>query len=363
MTNDRLQSLDFLRGVAILCVILFHTFIIFDPRIKAVSLLAAQGVYGVQLFFFVSSLTMCLKWRERSDEYRAFLKFYLRRFFRIAPPFWLAMIGYLSLNGTGPSSWSPTGIGLHQILLTAFFLHGFWPDAINTIVPGGWSIAVEMTFYAIFPFLACINASSLTLMCVAFAVYLLNVAIAQPLLNVVFAGQDPTVMAGFIYFQFLNQAPVFLIGMAIFKLVTEEHQIPMPYIVLAVGWLALAFFLRGVLYIHSSPFFWLIVAALAVSVLFCVSKDVSFRPIDRIGQLSYSTYLTHFAIIQTVETLFIALGLELHSLAAFVSALILTVALCYVCASLLEATVEKWSALAGRWLIFKMSRMTSPHYV
>src|SRR6266436_2759960 len=160
MASGRLQSFDFLRGVAILGVVVFHVFLNFDPQVKVISALAGLGVYGVQLFFLVSALTMSLMWDRRSGEDRPIIKFYIRRFFRIAPPFWLAIIGYLILSGAAPSSGWPSGIDLRHIAMTSTFLHGFWPDTINTVVPGGWSIAVEMTFYAVFPFIVAVNKSS-----------------------------------------------------------------------------------------------------------------------------------------------------------------------------------------------------------
>lgn len=36
---------------------------------------------------------------------------------------------------------------------TLFFLNGLNPDWIETLVPGGWTVAVEMMFYLILPFL------------------------------------------------------------------------------------------------------------------------------------------------------------------------------------------------------------------
>src|ERR1700726_1235091 len=96
---SRYPTLDFLRGIAILGVLSFHVFIIFDVDNSFVRAVMVQGVYGVQLFFFVSSFTMCLMWDLRSGESRRAVKFYIRRFFRIAPPFWLVIAGYLWLNG------------------------------------------------------------------------------------------------------------------------------------------------------------------------------------------------------------------------------------------------------------------------
>jgi exopolysaccharide production protein ExoZ len=354
MASGRLQSFDFLRGVAILGVVVFHVFLNFDPHIKVISALAGLGVYGVQLFFMVSALTMSLMWDRRSGEDRPIIKFYIRRFFRIAPPFWLAIMGYLLLNNIGQPAGVPSGIGLRHIATTATFLHGFWPDTINTVVPGGWSIAVEMTFYAVFPFIVALNATSTTLTVAAFAVYVANIALISPFFGMVFSKQPADILSEFLYYQFFYQAPIFLIGMALFKVITRDGQKAYPFAAIILSWLAAAFLLKGVLSVHSSPFFWLAVSALVTFTWICLRNDVFFTPIDRLGKVSYSTYLTHFAIIQMVKFLFAMLSIDMHSLAAFFGALALTIAFCYIIAAFLQVTLETWSSKMGVWLIRKL---------
>ena len=39
------------------------------------------------------------------------------------------------------------------MILTALFLHGWHPETINSVVPGGWSIAAETSFYLLLPLL------------------------------------------------------------------------------------------------------------------------------------------------------------------------------------------------------------------
>jgi exopolysaccharide production protein ExoZ len=358
--DDRVRSLDFLRGVAILGVVAFHVVLSFGPRDNAASTLAGLGVYGVQLFFVISALTMCLMWLRRAAESHAVTKFYVRRFFRIAPPFWLAIVGYTAMNGMGPSRWSPDGIELRQLLATSAFMHGIWPDTINTVVPGGWSIAVEMMFYATFPLISAVELSALALGAAAFATYLLNITIVEPLLSVVFSDQSPKLLSEFLYFQFFNQAPIFLIGMAVFRLLSERKEDRLVALILC--WIIVAFALKFGLSIHASPFFWLAVSALAIFAWLSLRYGVSLGPINFFGQVSYSIYLSHFAVIQFAEFAFREMSLNNHTLASFGAALILVLALCSAVGALLRKTIEAWSSKLGKLFIRKFVDKPTGHF-
>ena len=112
------------------------------------------GAFGVQLFFVASAFTLFSSLAQRSrSEARPTLNYFLRRLFRIAPPFWLAILFYVWRDGMGSRSWAPHGIRPATVLATAAFAHGWTPTMINSVVPGGWSIAVEMNFYLIVPIL------------------------------------------------------------------------------------------------------------------------------------------------------------------------------------------------------------------
>jgi peptidoglycan/LPS O-acetylase OafA/YrhL len=110
VNTPRINTLDFLRGVAILsviCVICVHVSSAFPIGVRYLDAALGFGRFGVQLFFFVSALTMCHMWELRRDEANPAMKFYIRRFMRIAPLFWLAIPVYLLFNGTGQSYWAP----------------------------------------------------------------------------------------------------------------------------------------------------------------------------------------------------------------------------------------------------------------
>ncbi|MCX7309105.1 MAG: acyltransferase family protein, partial [Afipia sp.] len=145
--QKKYDFVDALRGIAVLLVVLAHT-----PVPNSLLALNIAGAYGVQLFFVVSAFTLFLSLSaRRNTESNPVLFFFLRRFFRIAPAFYFAMLFYLMKDGTGATPWAPQGIQSWQIISTLLFINGWLPDSINAVVPGGWSIAVEMTFYLFVP--------------------------------------------------------------------------------------------------------------------------------------------------------------------------------------------------------------------
>lgn len=137
MSNRELAWIDALRGYAVLGVVIVHS----GSPYPELGASMGWGARGVQLFFVVSAFTLCLSWNSRHEGVAAF---FLRRFLRIAPMFWVALAYYVWAAPAGTyQTW--------QVAITAAFLHGFHPDTINSLVPGDWSIAVEMGFYLLFP--------------------------------------------------------------------------------------------------------------------------------------------------------------------------------------------------------------------
>ena len=115
--QERLASLDFLRGISILGVIAVHTGAAFPTPWAALNSALATGRFGVQIFFLVSAYTMCLMWQKRVGEKAPIRKFYIRRFLRIAPLFWLAVFVYFVARR------HPLLSSIQQLLLSLSFLH------------------------------------------------------------------------------------------------------------------------------------------------------------------------------------------------------------------------------------------------
>src|SRR5262249_45825966 len=126
MDVEHLRSIDAVRGWAIFGVIIAHVSTMssagpFQP-------LAQLGLRGVQLFFSASALTLFLAFHRRKSEPASIRNYFIRRFFRIAPFYYLACASWLAYLGTGPNGTAPNGVSRLTILLTPLFLNGWHPE-------------------------------------------------------------------------------------------------------------------------------------------------------------------------------------------------------------------------------------------
>lgn len=141
---NRVAVLDYLRGLAALSVVLFHTdkwvYGIWNPG----TFFGKCGVYAVSLFFVLSGLTLTLVYKDKINDWRKdIFLFWTKRFRRIFPLLWLATTATLLLEKPLWSFW--------QIMLNYTGLFGFF-DPAGDIALGAWSIGDELVYYAVFPF-------------------------------------------------------------------------------------------------------------------------------------------------------------------------------------------------------------------
>ena len=155
----KLEYITILRGLAILAVLMVHV----EQQSSGVAYLhpyiisiIENGSRGVQLFYILSAFTLFRSFKLRSTTESSPIKnYFIRRFFRIAPLYYLAIIYYLWQDGTGPRYWlgNAPKITNSNIISNVFFLHGLNPYWITSLVPGGWSVTVEVMFYLCVPIL------------------------------------------------------------------------------------------------------------------------------------------------------------------------------------------------------------------
>ena len=144
--KEHIPSLDGLRAVSILLVFVSHC--------KLEKLV--PGGLGVTLFFFLSGfLITTLLRQEFENRGRISLRnFYLRRIFRIWPPFYLVLLASTALTLLGVLSGHVSWAGLASQLLHFANYNLIW---LHNDIPVGtgvyWSLAIEEHFYLLFPML------------------------------------------------------------------------------------------------------------------------------------------------------------------------------------------------------------------
>jgi exopolysaccharide production protein ExoZ len=304
-----LDYIDALRGYAILGVIAVHASQSVPQLEWPLRLLADQGARGVQLFFVVSALTLMLSWNERRD---GVLPFYVRRIFRIAPMFWLAMAFFMVAEAFALPVvyWSPLSISWATIFATATFTFGLHPQTIRSIVPGGWSIADEMTFYLLFPLLvATLRSWPAAVLALIAAVCLSMLMAALARVGWLFPQLDRDLVGEFVYVSFSNQFPAFVGGILVYHLLRE---FPAPasrntlrfgllasaIAIVAVPFLATALHSRSVPTTYLMPDTYVLPFALCT---WCLAKGGGGLIVNRaalyLGKVSYSAYFVHFPVL------------------------------------------------------------------
>ena len=339
----RMVGLDSLRGLAILAVIAFHVGLDF-PAGGVVGTIAAMGYNGVQLFFVVSAISMCYMWNQRRGEPAPVRSFLIRRLCRIAPPFWFGIVFYVLWRKLGLMGGAVSPL---DVACTALFLHGFVPSMINLVVPGGWSIAVEVGFYLLFPLMILRLRSVGQRMVFAALCYAACTVAATAVRHL--AGPSIEV---FLYYSLLTQLPVFVVGMVVYSLAVERESVPWATLaVTSVCWLVVAWIIRaqGGL---GRPAFWFEVFLMAVFSALIIGRFES-RILAFAGRFSYSAYLFHFAVLGLLS---LAVPRRLHQgPAAFAIAFALTCLGTTVIAWVSSKTLEASSIAYGRKLVKRLN--------
>ncbi len=160
----RIPQIDGLRAIAILLVISFHY--INNQLTGSVSALAkffyfitSFGWAGVDLFFVLSGFligTILIANRQK-DNY--FFTFYIRRFVRIIPNYYLLIFVFIVVSQISIFSTDYFVSGNQNIPTWSYFLmvHNIYMAALhnmgNSAMSVTWSIGIEEQFYLIIPFI------------------------------------------------------------------------------------------------------------------------------------------------------------------------------------------------------------------
>ncbi len=158
--SNRNQSIDALRAIAALAILIHHNWIPqgvgFRPYDVFLNFFHEYGFFGIDLFFILSGF--CIHWGNSKPGLEFNTQHYvLRRWWRIYPPYFfalgLAVIINIFTNGFkwhsgGDISWR--NFGAMPVLSHVFLVHNLSSVTNGSISGPFWTIAVEAQYYLIY---------------------------------------------------------------------------------------------------------------------------------------------------------------------------------------------------------------------
>jgi peptidoglycan/LPS O-acetylase OafA/YrhL len=144
---NKLSFIESLRGLLAIWVLIYHFINTYQNRYIS---LIPPGAIAVDFFMVISGFLMTLNLLKKDDrgEKLGFNSNYfnhlLRRFFRIAPLFYVcyAIPFFFGYN-----------TDINDFLLHLTFLFGLFPEHVSRNAIPDWSLSLEMQFYFIIPFI------------------------------------------------------------------------------------------------------------------------------------------------------------------------------------------------------------------
>jgi peptidoglycan/LPS O-acetylase OafA/YrhL len=311
MSINRITSLDGLRGIAALSVVLFHInhsgYNIFN-----------SGYFAVDLFFEMSGYVLALNYANAVGDISSVKRFYRNRAWRLLP---LHVVGCLLgivmlvfqtkagniLNG----DYLSLGVLLKNLLLLPDFGHrsiiiggALVNDALFPVNDPAWSLHFELLISLIFPVLIFLHARNASARYTIIIVFLVTFVSYCLWLKQISPGSE----SGNYYGGILRALSEFSIGVGIYYIRKRRRELSNYYIGFIYIVVMCTFSIPHVRFLI--PIAWFIciflIYPLAIYSLSCfvIKPDSKFDKVMRVlGDLSYPVYILHFPIYVIFELL------------------------------------------------------------
>jgi peptidoglycan/LPS O-acetylase OafA/YrhL len=355
--DEESAFLNLFRGFAALWVAVAHCFIWGGVALPMI----ADPKKAVDLFMVISGFLMVYQSDRRKAEpfsWKTWRRFYLRRYFRIAPAYYVALAAMAALwpliapamdnlQHLHFANWSQDHVygplyqdfGPLSLLLHATFLFGLVPSySFSTNLPD-WSLSLEMQFYAVFP-LIYMAARRFPMWRVAVAILVVSVVLTRVYW---FGGsrglwpyyEEPSLL--------VLKLPMFLVGMLIYEARKQKWLLGLAFVTFVVQAREYGVSLLSLLAIL------LVFTACWMRGLWAAQLSRS-RVVRFLSGTSYSLYLIHIFVIALVGA---PLAVMLHkggyALLSGVGAMVVTVIpLSYLVAWVMYRIVEQPGIEVGK---------------
>lgn len=295
LNQGYLPTLDGLRGIAILTVIIAHAFVR--------SGLLVLGSVGVDIFFVLSGFlitSLLLKEKIRTNTI-SLKKFYIRRVLRIVPVAYLFLLVLLLLNHLFYLQLSTSSFVAAAFYIGNLPLH----YARNWFTGHFWTLGVEEQFYLIFPFVItyCFRAYTKIIIAIILLVPLLQY-VGFHNVGVFYTNTIIHKITYFLIYLFSNSTVCILVG-SLTSVLMYEGRLPFSPVKQVNSYLSLGLFLFAIVgelicnYWWPENYFTSLIFSIVIASVICltlIQPDIlngilSNKILIKIGILSYSLYI------------------------------------------------------------------------
>jgi peptidoglycan/LPS O-acetylase OafA/YrhL len=335
--SGRIRTLDSFRAIAIIAVILFHTFYYVNVshgllRIDVgnkLSSVFSYGYLGVEFFFIISGFVIFMTIRKSPS----IIDFFFRRFARIYPAYIVSVV--VIWTGVQLLGYEPYQTTLFDLFVSPIV----WSPALRAAYVSNvyWSLVVELRFYVL----------------IGLVYYTFGARwFGSAWLVLSLFATSSLWWSSFVATHVLSATllPFFTMGILFNKVYSGEFDGAVDWLLVVVSLISFALTTKDIVV------FSIIHVMLGVFLLFVHGKleFLVVQPLQFLGRISYSLYLLHFELTLTIIGMLHVLGCSMF-LAVNLAFLLLLIA-----ASLLSYHIEEpaRAALNRRYRIWRAGATT-----
>lgn len=339
--NNRLVALDGLRGIAALCVFLYHAqFIPFLPRV-------ANGYLAVDLFFLISGFILAKVYIPRFASGLSIWIFARSRFWRFYPLYFLGFALGLSFAvareafGRGGLHYGlPWSAVFSAGMLPAFNLMGTPTTELYPFNGPSWSLLFEFILnIVLLPLLITSSLRNVYLLLAILFIIVSAYTIMAGTINIGFAFYDA-------FFGLLRSAFSFSFGVALFRWPPRADWLPKAWVVPLATILFLAPDIEPGLIqaLYDLAFVGIIGPVIMLSSINVrILEGIIYTIYEFLGRLSYAIYAVHVPIIYFAKAILDRVGIfEPKPLAMMSISFVLAVSLFSIAAMLIDERLQRW---------------------
>ncbi|MNG84332.1 Acyltransferase family protein [compost metagenome] len=359
MKNNRVESLDYLRGLMALSVVIYHYTSWSMSTGSSVDVIGSQfllgklGIYAVSVFYILSGISLAYIYDGKITSTRHVAAFAVKRVFRIFPLFWIAVTGMITF------SWLLATVNnqdfdfpYYKAFLNYTLLFGFI-EPTAYLSTGAWSIGNELVFYSILCLTYLISSSykyvfpAVVILSIVAGVYF-SFGVLDSSLPL--SEQWPT------YINPFNQLFLFMCGAAVGKYapkVTISNKSLL--IICLLSSLAFIFYPVSDDKINLvSGVNRIIISALCVAFVFSLYKlnpsydNLLTNALGKLGEISYSIYLMH--PIVAIPVTFVAKKIGMPIGFGYAASFICVIIVGFITYYLVEKPMMRVGASIASWL-------------